>query len=86
MMTAMKAAIASDAAGLAPGGSASMAAMRRMFEDSPQPQLLQVIAGAVVPSIEKSPKATRPQPVSVVGIVLVLKAMIGEIDHALRRP
>ncbi len=84
-LAAMKAAIARDEGRIGPGGSASMGAMRRIFEDSPQPHLLQVVTGAVVNSVETGPKAARPQPGSVVGIVLVLKAMIGEIDHGLRR-
>ena len=81
---AMAAAIDRDGEKLG-SGSGRMASLKRMFSDSPQPHLLQVVVGAVLESSEKGPKVARPQPGSVVGIVLVLKAMIAEIDHALRR-
>ncbi len=81
---AMAAMLERDAKNLGNGGVGTAAKLRRITLDSPQPHLMEVIVGAVVASLEKGPKATRPRPGSIVGIVLVLKAVIAEIDQGLR--
>ena len=85
-LDAMQAAIVQDAKKIQARGPGGMAVLQRMFSDSPQPNLLQAVAGALVKSYEEAPQPVRPQPGSVVVMVLVLKAMIAEIDCALRRP
>lgn len=82
---AMAAAIDRDGERLSSARRDGPAAWRRMLADSPQPHLLEVVAGSATELLEKGPKAMRPQPGSVIGMVLVLKTIIAEIDFALRR-
>ncbi len=83
-LPAMSAALGRDAEKLATGGSKAEAVLQRLLADSPQPYLLQVVAGTAMGLIEKGPKAVRPAPGSVVGMILVMKVVLAEIDHALR--
>ncbi|MSU50163.1 MAG: hypothetical protein EXS37_13950 [Opitutus sp.] len=80
-LEAMAAAIERDAARLTSGGSGATVNFQRLLADSPQPNLLELIVGAVVSSAEKGPKVSRPDPGSIVGMVLILKAVIAEIEH-----
>ncbi|MBI4621955.1 MAG: hypothetical protein HY736_01895 [Verrucomicrobia bacterium] len=85
-LDAMMAEINQDLKKIRASGPRGMADLPRMFSESPQPNVLHAVAGTLVESVEKAPKAARPDPGMVVEMMLVLKAMIAEIDCGLRRP
>jgi hypothetical protein len=86
LRNAMAAMIERDGAKLLASSAKGTGPLQRLFTDSPQPHLLQLVLGVVVQSAEKAPKGMRPRPESTMGMLLVLKALIAEIDRALRRP
>ena len=59
-------------------------ATERLIGDCRQPALLQAVASGLMASSEKMPKAMRPTPGGVVGILLALRAVLDELDRALR--
>jgi hypothetical protein len=62
-----------------------LTALEEFIRDCRQPGRLQALTGGVVEFSEKMPKKMQPSPVAVIGITVLLKVVLDELDHALRR-
>ena len=66
--------------------SGSMETLQIFVSDCRQPALLQVLVGRLFDSTRKMPKDMRPTAEARIAMVVILKVVFNELDHALRRP
>jgi len=59
-------------------------ALNSILSDCRQPSLLKLLMAQLIDEARKMPKNTRPSPEAQAPMVLVLKVVINELDHALR--
>jgi len=66
--------------------SGSMETLRGIVTDCRQPALLQGLVARLFDSAKKMPKSARPTAGARTAMVVVLKVLLNELDHALRHP
>ncbi len=81
---AMEAAIAVAEARLRSPSWKGVMALEEFIRDCRQPGLLQALTGGVVEFAEKMPKKMQPSPAAIIGMTILLKVMLDELDRALR--
>ncbi|HWA87364.1 MAG TPA: hypothetical protein VG710_14145 [Opitutus sp.] len=81
---AMAAAMKRDEGRLQLLGSPTPENLEKFFGECRQPALLQALAANQLVGTEKLPKKRRPSPAAMVGMMLASKALLDELDRALR--
>lgn len=81
----MAAALASDSELLSERGRPGLIALEQLLGRCRQPHFFQALVEGVMEAAQHAPKSMQPSPEATIGIVLALKAVIDELDFALRR-
>jgi hypothetical protein len=71
---------------IAASGSAAVEALENLGDSSRQPDLLTALMAGLMDAAKRTPKKMRPSPAGTIGMLLALKALVDELDRALRRP
>lgn len=81
---AMETAISAAEKRLLTTGRSGVLGLEKFIGDCRQPGLLQALAGGLVDSVEKVPKKMQPSPSAIIGMTILLKVVLDELDHSLR--
>jgi hypothetical protein len=80
----MQASVAEGERRLRAGGPNEASNLEHLHGDCRQPALLQCLLAGIMAGAKKVPAKMRPSPQAVVGMLLALRALLDELDHALR--
>ena len=83
-LAAMETAISAAETRLLTTGRSGVLALEEFIRDCRQPGLLQALTGGLVEFAKKMPKNMQPSPPAVIGMTVLLKVVLDELDQALR--
>ena len=83
-LAAMETAISAAETRLRTTGRSGVLALEEFIRDCRQPGLLQALTGGLVEFAKKMPKNMQPSPPAVIGMTVLLKVVLDELDQALR--